>query len=291
MSFSQQINTLEELTSVSDNTNILVSNLQDGAVLNSARMEVSIIRDDGLSAIKKIPEFNPTGTWNFTKGITIPDRTFNIALRNDLSSTLIPKSYLENDFMNLLNDLSSDIYNTPHIPSAVGEIIFSTYCKTEAKVKKYYGDYTAWRQIPGRFLLATSNSNGKLKKPEQRGGEATHTPTIDEIPMHEHIFECSDETTTLELEKTANIMEDSVENVLTLDKGSGPQIDHSNSGSEARSAATNNKITVAYSIKSGVFFYGDGSSEGATIKESTLKNKPHSNMPPFYAVYIWERIK
>ena len=97
---------------------------------------------------EQISAFNPSGTWIFTEGIGIPTRK---TTTSGLSSCVVTCEQLSVAFMNLFNKLSAEIYSKTHIPSCVGEIIYTTKLKNEAMVKKYYGDYTSWVQLPGRI--------------------------------------------------------------------------------------------------------------------------------------------
>ena len=76
---------------------------------------------------------------------------------------------------------SGGIYTALRQMSYVGMIIHSTTFDTEAKVKAFYGG-TKWVKIEGRFLLGQSSSYAINSK----GGEATHTLTVAELPSHKH---------------------------------------------------------------------------------------------------------
>lgn len=65
--------------------------------------------------------------------------------------------------------------------SHIGQIIMSTTLNTQAKVIEQYGG-TTWTKIEGRFLLGASSAYPV----SSTGGEAKHTLTVDEMPEHNH---------------------------------------------------------------------------------------------------------
>jgi microcystin-dependent protein len=67
------------------------------------------------------------------------------------------------------------------IQSHIGSVIMSTALDTEEKVIAIYGG-TSWEKIEGRFLLGASSTYGV----GTTGGSATHTLTVNEMPSHNH---------------------------------------------------------------------------------------------------------
>lgn len=67
------------------------------------------------------------------------------------------------------------------IRSHIGMIIQSTTLDTEEKVKAIYGG-TSWEKIEGRLLIG-ANSTYEVGT---TGGSATHTLTVNEMPSHNH---------------------------------------------------------------------------------------------------------
>lgn len=107
-----------------------------------------------------------------------------------------------------------------------------------------------WEQIMGRFLIGTGapepNDDGTSPgsynyAAGRKGGEATHTLTVDEMPRHSHL----------------------------LYFGGGPE-------EEPVSAITWSS-------------YDTWQKFGGAI-ESTGGNQPHTNIPPYLAVYMWKRV-
>ena len=115
-----------------------------------------------------------------------------------------------------------------------------------------------WEQIQGRFLLGRSSSYpvGSM------GGEATHTLTDSELPLHRHYL--GQQGNTSRMLPTNNATSDpSHEYYVTEVESSG---------------STYLKPNVTW---------------GGYLVAGTLTNTPygqaHNNMPPYLSVYIWKR--
>lgn len=107
-----------------------------------------------------------------------------------------------------------------------------------------------WEQIQDRFLLGA----GSTYSAGSTGGEATHTLTIDEMPGHNH--------------EPANWM-------WAASKGE-------NSGELHIPRVTDHKGNTIE--------YVNGRSTQIQYTSSTGGSRPHNNMPPYLAVYIWKRV-
>lgn len=116
-----------------------------------------------------------------------------------------------------------------------------------------------WEQIMDRFLLASGNSYGA----GTIGGEAVHTLTIDEIPVHNHI-------TT-----------------------SGGEHYHTGRYRNGYTLGGNNFLLRRvsdednYTADAQVTYISGG--HGHSIS-NTGGSGAHNNMPPYLAVYVWKRV-
>ena len=135
------------------------------------------------------------------------------------------------------------------VRSHVGMIVQSTTLDTEAKVIAIYGG-TSWSKIEGRFLIGASSSYVI----NSTGGEATHTLTISEMPSHNH--------------------------ASSTKKGAIPNWDNEKDSNGScyglQAGSLSYQSSYAYDINTTSTSYAGG-------------NQAHNNMPPYKAVYIWER--
>ena len=108
---------------------------------------------------------------------------------------------------------------------------------------------TSWTKIEGRFLLGASSSYAA----NSTGGEAAHRLTINEMPSHNHAF---------------------------------------TSGGNAMCVYTNadpaNQYSWGYVAGQNTDWYKNANKDIANITYNG-GNAAHNNMPPYKAVYIWER--
>lgn len=156
--------------------------------------------------------------------------------------------------MNDLEDRVASEFNSLNLKmelvrSHVGMIVQTTTLDTEAKVIAIYGG-TSWSKIEGRFLLGASSSYAI----NSTGGEATHTLTISEMPSHNH--------------------------ASSTKKGAIPCWDNKASSTGKYYGLYDGSLayqsSYAYDINTTSTSYAGG-------------NQKHNNMPPYKAVYIWER--
>lgn len=153
--------------------------------------------------------------------------------------------------------------------SHIGQIIMSTTLDTEEKVKELYGG-TSWTKITNRFLVGAGGSYSV----NSTGGEASHTLTANEMPSHNHTFTASSSGTgttykgVMTTTKKTNVYPNYTKpnQFEYYNGGGGPQY----------SDLTLVDITTGGGSVSGTIGYTGG-------------GVAHNNMPPYKAVYIWER--
>lgn len=242
---------------------------------------------------------------------TISSITFNtgIIFKSDLSVTsemiekeiklnnnktagcqqVINFEYAKKEFLNPLDELSSKIYDDIQMPSYIGQIIYTTTLRTLQSVKKYYGKQTEWKQIRGRFILGVNTKNNYLNTANIRGGEVYHTLTIDEIPEHIHKFTPSSEKK--ELNGHASLTSDASGEPIGVDSGYKikGEDDHNAKfwtlGCVVRQNCPDGTISEEY-----MSMFGNNGPDAIINPNPKSRNIKHSNMPPYVAMFIWERI-
>ena len=105
-----------------------------------------------------------------------------------------------------------------------------------------------WEQIQDRFLLAS----GSTYSAGSTGGEASHTLTEYEMPLHNH-----------------DVATDSNPDYVWTVEGAN----YTGKVNKTGIYASSNEIAYGYRVAT---TYNGG-------------NQPHNNMPPYIAVYVWKR--
>lgn len=153
----------------------------------------------------------------------------------------------------------------------VGAIYIST---VSTSPKTLFG-FGTWERIKDTFLLAA----GDTYSAGLTGGEAEHTLTIDEMPIHYH----NPSTTIAEGAETDNVMGFTTIRDLNS-KSTGrqkiPVYDEKSGGAFYRSMVSNPSADD----------YGSLQDLGCDLHTgNTGGGLSHNNMPPYLTVYMWER--
>lgn len=173
--------------------------------------------------------------------------------------TNVTAANIGSEISSLKSDLANKLY-------PVGSIYMSVNATNPAEL---FGG--TWEQIKGRFLLGVgpndanttdwwgSEPEGRVNAPAgELGGESWHTLTVDQMPSHAHI-------------EMAN-------NTFSTPDGRSRLVDSSDNGENAGFIFDLNKHPLG------------GWNTGTVIETMPSGgSSPHNNMPPYLAVYMWQR--
>ena len=134
--------------------------------------------------------------------------------------------------------------------------IGAVYISTVATNPKTLFGFGTWEQIKDTFLLAA----GSTYSAGSTGGEAEHTLTTDEMPGHSH---------------PQNARVHGYSGWGQVNTGTGYTVNISTSGNNYH--APNSTLNAAIVRM------------GGTSTSATGGSGAHNNMPPYLAVYVWQR--
>lgn len=156
------------------------------------------------------------------------------------------------------------------IRSHIGMIIQSTTLDTEEKVIAIYGG-TSWEKIEGRLLIGANSTYGV----GTTGGSATHTLTVNEMPSHNH----GGATGAMSAHATHNhwVMYVDGRRVILDPHQGNTYVDYLGNRGEINGNADTAMRTSESNLN---HVHAIGAQGGG---------QAFSTMPPYKAVYIWER--
>ena len=175
------------------------------------------------------------------------------------------------------------------VRSHVGMIVQSTTLDTEDKVKAIYGG-TSWSRIEGRFLLGASSDYAV----NSIGGEAAHTLTTAEMPSHTHGLNGHAHSIPA-LSGSTSVAGSHVHNskdYYTFNSGNGTRGIIGVSGGSAANLCLADIMDIMHITGNHNHNVVTNASTTGGNSGSTSANgsgNTHNNMPPYKAVYIWER--
>lgn len=278
---------------------VMISEQTSQNIFTSKRVNISSLYNDLNKYLTNAEEITFNSNFIFNSNLSIATDLIEKEIENnggkeDGCYQLINLNYAYEKFIKPFNDLSSTIYEDIRMPSYVGQIIYTTTLRDESRVKKYYGEKTEWKKIGGRFILGvSSNPTSDLGSVNVCGGEVTHSLNIDEIPPHIHKFTPSSERKELVAQTTLG--SDSSSAVVGTNSGKlvDNEDDHTWKEQMVFGCRTQQNRPDGVPKVSEVTIFGNKRDARCVIddKISTSSRKTsHKNVPPFYTMYIWERI-
>lgn len=317
-------------TTVNDNDIFTVAANVGNNQFASKNITYKNFLDTTQEQIRKTPTANVIGKWTFGNKY-IDDAPFDNKLlqgtqaiinawNNNNDNCAVNIEFFKDYAIKSIYDLSNYIYNDPHIPSFIGQVVYSYTLATEQSMKRIYGDHTAWQSISDRFILGTGKNleNTTIKYGELQnnavdynlnnvGGEAT--TILNEsagFPGHVHPFKAQAASGTLHFHFGTGQDEEARNAGHTwfswedrhkmkhkygqrsdwqIEKGNMSTISSTLSGTGRASTASATRASGSFGspkIKSDIY-----SETGQLISEQ----KNHNNMPPSIILYCWERIR
>lgn len=215
--------------------------------------------DNGIEISNNIDEYiidytynNTTKTYTLsTAKLALPRLSVDTSnITPQIKDGSITEEQLESNLQKKINDLSIDkIY-------PVGSIYMSV---NDTNPSEVIGG--VWERLKDKFLLGA----GDTYSAGDVGGEATHTLTVDEMPIHTH-------QTKVRIDGQHSGSNDRNKGLMVSDVGLGGWDEE-----WCNSNTTNDDMD-------------DIDNKTAHVKNNNIGgDQPHNNMPPYLTVYMWKR--
>ena len=161
-----------------------------------------------------------------------------------------------------LNDIQTEIFECCW---PIGSIFITSSSENPSILLKG-GTNSSWKKIEGRFLIGADNTYVI----QTTGGESTVTLTQNQIPSHTH------SNPDARFWGGWGIAGQGVTGTIVSNATWGTAVGYSREQWGEQGANVPNQFFLAQQTES---------------VSSTGGNQPHNNIPPYYAVNIWERIE
>ena len=168
LKFNVVITKLDAVSTSVDNNDVFTVASKVNSQFVSKNVTYKKFLDTTQEQIRKTPTANIVGKWTFgnkkdqnTGDITNlllldTNAIRHAAASNDLCC-LVNLEYFKESSLKAIYDLSNYIYKDPHVPSHVGEIVYSYNLATADDMKRIYGDFTVWERIGDKYILGYGN--------------------------------------------------------------------------------------------------------------------------------------
>lgn len=251
-----------------------------------------------------------TGKWEFavknSSGLSIETSCITNAVSCQNLSVVVNSNYLNNVYLREIENFRNYIYRAPHVPSLVGDVIFSTTLTTSVDVARIYGG-TKWNLIGnGTMILGDGpcEANNMTKYGNCSSGEVNFTEKStrdylsgankvelkpENIPNHNHKFIGGSASGHFGWSYGGSSQQPASTDAVNQ-KGKNARISGYYVG-KVSALAGGIKIRGETGVSSAKLF-GRSRSLDSTIFSSSgteQTQESHNNVPPVMFAYIWQR--